>query len=153
MQRPAHDDGFSLVEMVLAVFLLGILALATLPLFATVTQTSAYNRDLGTANGYANSVITELRARFPDGVAATTCTSDANGSLVASLTSINAKTGVLTVPAPEGSRLDARVSMPAACPATGYPLAQTVTVIVFPKGEPAADSLVTVSTQIYVGAR
>ena len=68
------DDGFSLVEVVMAMFLLSLLALAVLPLFISATRVSVDNRDSVEATALAESHLAALRSEFPSQpVTATTC--------------------------------------------------------------------------------
>lgn len=62
-----RDDGFSLVEVVVAVFLLGLVSLAVLPLIVGVAALSVTNRDTASATGYAQAQIAAIRDEFPLG--------------------------------------------------------------------------------------
>lgn len=66
MPRSTRDDGFSIVEIIIAMFLLMVLALALLPLLIGATQTSAVNRSLVAATAYANELLATVRADFPN---------------------------------------------------------------------------------------
>ena len=59
------DRGFSLVEVVLAMFLLSVLALAILPLIIGATRLSVENEDLAAANSFASAQLAALREEFP----------------------------------------------------------------------------------------
>jgi type II secretory pathway pseudopilin PulG len=68
------DEGFSLVEVIMAMFLLMLLALAVLPLFISATRMSVDNRDSVRATALADAHISALRAQFPaQPVVDTTC--------------------------------------------------------------------------------
>lgn len=59
------DGGFSLVEMLIAMFLLAVLSLAVLPLFIGAMRLSVTNTDLVAATAFANSRLAALRDDFP----------------------------------------------------------------------------------------
>lgn len=59
------DDGFSLVEVLIAMFLLAVLSLAVLPLIIGATRLSVDNRDTIEATALADAHIAALRAQFP----------------------------------------------------------------------------------------
>lgn len=70
------EDGFSVVEVVIAMFLLAVLALAVLPLVIGATRVSVSNRDLVGATAFANAQLAPIRAAFPnDPTSPTTCSS------------------------------------------------------------------------------
>lgn len=119
MGKPQGSDdiGFSLVELVIAMFLLAVIALALLPLMIASTQTSSVNGSLVSATTFANSQLAPIRASYPD---------DAAGSSCATLRGL-ARTDVA---GPTGSDLVADIVI-GACPASGsYPAAIPVTVTV-----------------------
>ena len=70
-----RDDGFSLVEVVIAMFLFWVLSLAVLPLLIGVTLRSVENRELLSATAYANERIATIQASYPStpGTATTSC--------------------------------------------------------------------------------
>lgn len=116
-------------------FLLGLLALAVLPLLIGVAQASAGNRTLATANGFAASVLAPIRAEYP--------TNDATASCAAARASLPAT----AVDGPEGSGLSADVSV-GSCPAE-FPATLPVTVSVYRTGAPDSP-LVTLPTLVMV---
>lgn len=59
------DDGFSLVEVLIAMFLLAVLSLAVLPLLIGVTRLSVENRDSVETTALADAHLSALRAQFP----------------------------------------------------------------------------------------
>lgn len=76
MSTTSREDGFSIVEVIIAMFLLAVLALAVLPLVIGATRVSVSNRDLVAAAAFANSQLAPIRADFPnDPVSPTTCSS------------------------------------------------------------------------------
>lgn len=67
------DDGFSLVEVVVAMFLFMIVAVAVLPLTVRAVSTSTVNRDLTAASSFAAARLAEVRDEFGDDSADTSC--------------------------------------------------------------------------------
>jgi prepilin-type N-terminal cleavage/methylation domain-containing protein len=61
-----HEKGFSLVEVIMAMFLLSVLALAILPLLIGATRVSVSNRDLVAATAFANAQLAPITAAFPN---------------------------------------------------------------------------------------
>lgn len=131
------DSGFSLAEMVIAVFLLATLALAILPLMLGATRSSGTNTDLVAANAFAGAQLAPIRESFR---------SDAVNSSCSALRTAYAKTGIL---GPTGSRLRADVTV-GTCPAT-LPGTVSVTVRVYDSTKPSV-TLVSLPTAILVGA-
>jgi prepilin-type N-terminal cleavage/methylation domain-containing protein len=134
MRKSSGDDGFSLVEVIIAMFLLAVLSLAVLPLLIGATQLSVVNKDLAAATAFANAQLAPVRDAFPvNAVTPRTCSS---------LTAYAAT----NVAGPAGSGLLASTAI-GSCPAT-YPGTVAVTVTV-------ADSdgtIVSVPTRVLVGA-
>lgn len=60
-----RNDGFSLVEVIIAVFLFGLISLAVLPLLIAGIGLSASNRDVVAATTLANDRLAQLREEFP----------------------------------------------------------------------------------------
>lgn len=120
------EDGFGIIEIVVAMFLLGLLAIFVLPLVMMSLQTTARTATIGTATDIVNAELTEIRA------AATSC------SALAPFRSS----------APAAVTDDRGVSYQAvrtigACPTT-YPAAVTITVSVLSEG----DTLSTATTRV-----
>jgi type II secretory pathway pseudopilin PulG len=135
----SEDDGFSLVEVIIAMFLLMVLALAVLPLIIGATRVSGSNKDLVAATTFANAQLAPISAAYSNNP--TTPTS------CAALVAAYAKTGVVD-PAGTGLRADVTVST---CPvgATLYPAVVTVTARVYEVGS-SSTTLVRVPTKIMV---
>lgn len=128
-----EDDGFSLVEIILALFLLALLALTVLPLIIGATRVSVSNKDLVAATTFANAQLAPIKAAYPnDPTTPTSC---------ATLRTTYAKTAI---PDPAETGLTADVTI-GACPAA-YPGTVTVTVKVIEGGT----TIVTVPTRITV---
>lgn len=138
-QHPA-DDGFSLVELIIAMFFLAILSLAVLPLLIGATSASVANRDQVKATSFATEQLAALRAGFPLD-SASTCTA---------LTAREASTAS-PIPGPSGSGMTATIDV-AACPSgtASYPAAVAVTIRVF---DTSGDQLTVLPTQFRVAAR
>lgn len=135
------DEGFSILEVVVAMFLLAILALAILPLMISATRTSASNKSLVSATSYASSQLAPIRAAFPSASTGTTS--------CASLRTTYAKTGIADI---SGSGLSADVSI-AACPTAtaDFPSAVAVTITVYRTTAPTK-ILVSLPSKIMVSA-
>lgn len=136
----SRDDGFSLVEVIISMFLLAVLALAVLPLIIGATRLSVSNKDSVAATAFANSQLSVLRDAFP--LAPTTPTSCA---------ALQARTVALAsaVSDPAGSGMKATVEVIDVCPATtaDYPASLRVTVTV---RNPQGDTVVSLPTRIRV---
>lgn len=127
-----REDGFSVVEVVIAMFLLAVLALAVLPLVIGATRVSVSNRDLVGATAFANAQLAPIRAAFPnDPVSPTTCSSLRS----------RAATDVTD---PAGTGLEADIVV-GTCPAT-YPGTVSVTVTV----RDSAGEVTSIPTRIMV---
>ena len=135
------DEGFSIVEVILAMFLLAILALAVLPLMIGATRASTTNRSLVSATTFANAQIAPIRAAFPNAATGTTS--------CATLRSTYAQTGIAD---PSGTGLMADVTI-GTCPSasTDYPAAVSVTVSVYKSAAPTK-ILASLPTTVMVAA-
>lgn len=119
------DDGFGLIEVVVAMLLFAVIAMAMLPLVEQATRLSAGNRDAVSANAVASAELAAIRAKYPDG--------DPNAcSIVDDVT-----------PSTDAFEVTIRV----VCP-TSYPGVATVVVSVAP--DEASAELVEMATQIVV---
>jgi Tfp pilus assembly protein PilX len=134
---PAPDDGLGLVEVVVAMLLFAVIAMAILPLALQATKLSAGNTDAVAANSFASSELAAVRARFAD-EAANSCAAVRASARTAAPDTAN--TGLVA---------DTAV---AECP-SAYPAALTVTVEVRdPAASDPAASVVTMATKIVVTA-
>jgi len=130
------DDGFSLVEVLVAMFLLALMAIAVLPLLISASQVSVSNRELTTATAFANAQLAPIKAGFPPEPASPkTCSSLQT-------------TAAHDVPGPGGLVADIEVN-PCPVAAGDYPASVPVTVTVS-SGEES--EVVTLVTRIPVGA-
>ncbi|WJL94337.1 prepilin-type N-terminal cleavage/methylation domain-containing protein [Microbacterium sp. ET2] len=127
------DDGFGLVEVVVAMLLFAVIAMAILPLAIQATKLSAGNRDTVTAQALASGELAALRELFPDH-AANSCAA------------VRGAAG--TTAAPAASDLVADLTV-ATCPAT-FPSTVTATVAVRDTTVGSTAALVTMATQIVV---
>lgn len=60
--RTSEDDGFGLVEIVVSMFILGLIAIAFLPLLIQGVQVAAQNRVLATATQLVHDELEQARA-------------------------------------------------------------------------------------------
>jgi len=136
--RGTDAAGFSLVEIVIAMFVLLVIALALLPALIGATNASVVNRSVISATTFANAQLAPVRAAFPDDpVVPTSC---------AQLTTLEVTAE--DDPAVPSTGLQATLDVEA-CPASGYPLPVTVTVTVYQTGK-AASPIVTMPTKVLV---
>lgn len=136
-----REAGMSLVELVIAVFLLALLAVAVLPLLASTAVLSARNTSDNEATQYATSLVSQLRAQFPDAANATTTCANL-GTAATSLPASDPRTDMaaaITVTCPESAADASAVTYPAAVP---------VTVVVTDSSD--GSELATLTTQLYV---
>lgn len=126
------DSGFSLVEVLLAVFLLALLSIGVLPLLLGSVNLSATNKDLVAASSFANATLAELRDSYPD-TAASSCTV------------IRARNGA-TSNDPAGTNLRSKITV-GACPGS-YPGVVDVTASITRPG--TAGTLAELKTQLVV---
>jgi prepilin-type N-terminal cleavage/methylation domain-containing protein len=134
--RRHPDDGFSIVELVIAMFLVAILAMAVLPLLVQGTRASASNTSLVAATTFAGDRLAFFRDQFPSDTLTTTCTA----------VQAHRATGI---PDPAGSGLSADILV-SECPAD-LPGTVTVTARVYESADPTA-LLATVPTRIVVSS-
>jgi type II secretory pathway pseudopilin PulG len=136
-RTPDLDDGIGLIEVVIAMLLFAVIAMAILPLALQATKLSAGNRDSVSADAFASGELAGVRARFPD-ESANSCAEVRSAARSA-------------FPDPAGSGLVADISV-VACPAA-YPAALTVSAVVRdPTASDPADAVVTMATKIVVTA-
>lgn len=131
------SEGFSIVEVIIAMFLLMVLSLAVLPLIIGATSTSVVNRDLVAATTFANAQLAPVKASFPNDPATPTSCAALRGR------------AAVDVPDPAGTGLTADLTM-GSCPAA-YPGVVLVTVIVEDPADPGA-VLVRLPTRVSVSA-
>lgn len=127
------EQGFSLVEVIMAMFLLAVLALAVLPLVISATRVSVVNKDLVAATTFANAQLAPIKAAFPNDPATPT-----------SCDTLRTTYDHDDIPDPAGTGLLADVEI-GACPAA-YP--GTVSVVV--KVADESGTMVTLPTRIMV---
>ncbi|WP_434811682.1 type IV pilus modification PilV family protein [Microbacterium sp. bgisy189] len=141
MQKRAGDDGFSLVEVIIAMFLLMVIAVAVLPLMIGATRASVVNRDVVSATTFANSQLAPIKAAFPtESTSPTSCAALRTRAVPAAS----------AVSDPAGTGHTATVAV-ASCPsgAASYPTTVVVTVTVRAAD---GDVLVTLPTRIPVAS-
>jgi prepilin-type N-terminal cleavage/methylation domain-containing protein len=130
-----HDDGLTLIEVVIAMVLLAILAVSMLPLFGNALNLSSSNISLSTA--------TQLVSKELDGVRSVPETCDAVRSQAADA-------GGLHWTDPRGTVLQVHRQAQASCPGV-YPGLVLYTVTVTKRGQ--ADVLAEASTKIFVSSQ
>ncbi|MCP2637175.1 prepilin-type N-terminal cleavage/methylation domain-containing protein [Microbacterium sp. HD4P20] len=115
-----HEEGFSLVEVIIAMFLLMVLALAVLPLTIGAARTSVVNRNLVAATALASAQLAPIKAGF--GI-------DRTGPSRCSELAAQAVPAEGAISDPAGTGLSATVDI-GACPtdAALYPATVAVTV-------------------------
>jgi type II secretory pathway pseudopilin PulG len=145
-------DGLSIVELIIAMFLLAVVALALLPLLVGVTRTTATNKELVAATSLANAQVAAIRAQYPNDSSTSACGALAQsivhlktGADAAGITLASPQPLVAGIPGPAGSGLTARVST-STCPAA-MPGTVTMTVVVTDR---AGRALVSLPTLIVV---
>ncbi|UDY23068.1 type II secretion system protein [Nocardioides sp. Kera G14] len=109
---PDMEDGFSLVEVIVAMVLLGILAVGALPMFATGLRITAADASTTTATAAVSSVLEQARAKA---AASPTAACQALQSYAANLPTFTDAAG-------------RPISVTMTAPCTGGPAAVTVTV-------------------------
>lgn len=129
------DTGFSLVELVIAMFVLAVLALAVLPLIVGTTRVSVENRGTLAATAFADDQLAKVQAAYPatPGYDSTSC---------AALRAL--QSGPPAADAASGYQAQLTVG---ACPAA-FPASVPVTVTVTEGGE----VVTVVTTRVRVGA-
>lgn len=136
---PRTADGFSLVEVIIAMFLLAVLSLAVLPLSIAAARTSVVNRDLVAATAFANAQLAPIKADF--GVGRT-------GPARCSELAARAAPAEGAIPDPAGTGMRATVAIgPCPTDAALYPVTAAVTVEVL---DAAGSSLVVIPTLVLV---
>ncbi len=126
-----NDDGFSLVEVLIAMFLLSMLSLAVLPLLITATAVSIDNRDSVQTTALADAHLSTIRAQFPAQPVTETKCADLHTAVARLLAD---DPDVPNVEVPEGFSRSITVE---SCPvgaAAGEPAALLVTVRITPAG-------------------
>lgn len=58
------SEGFSLIEVVIAMFVLALMAMGLVPLMISATQLSVSNRSMTTASAFATAQLAEVRSAF-----------------------------------------------------------------------------------------
>ena len=64
-RKNLDDSGLSLVELVIAMFVLAVVSLAVLPLIVGTTKVSAQNRGELAATAFANDQLARVQADYP----------------------------------------------------------------------------------------
>lgn len=133
---PRSDDGFSLIELVMAMFLFGLIALAILPSAISAAELSVVNRDHVAANAFASGQLALVRSDFPD-------TGDNACTAVQAHTQMTPR-----VEDPAKTGLEAEIVVSPTCPT--FPGVVDATVKVFDPEVSGTAPVVTMSTKIVV---
>lgn len=141
-----HDDGLSLVEVVVAMFLFGIISLAVLPLLIGGISLSTVNRDVVSATTLANDRLAQLRKQFPTSKASV-ATCDALLLAIGSVDPDDPGNPDLTVAASATADPDQTQACPTA--AAAYPRTVLVRIVVSDQ----SGKVVSVPTRIMVGKK
>ncbi|MCA0250944.1 MAG: type II secretion system GspH family protein [Actinobacteria bacterium] len=64
MRRSACDSGFSLIEVIIAMFVLALMAMGLIPLMIGAMQSSVTNRAMAAASAFATAQIAEVQSAF-----------------------------------------------------------------------------------------
>ncbi len=133
---PRPDDGFSLVEVILAMLLLSMLSLAVLPLIIGATALSVQNKGTVQATALADSYLSALKAKFPAQPTTDTKCSGDEGLVKRAAELVDGDPTTLpNIAVPSGLTRSIVVE---SCPTGAYagkPAAVLVTITVTPKGE------------------
>lgn len=137
--RSTDAAGFSLVEVVVAMLILALIALALLPVLVGATNTSVLNRSLVAATTLANAQIAVVRALFTG-----------DPSIEASCADLLLLEGSVEDPAVPATGLVADIDV-GTCPGADeeFPQSISVTITVFDEDAPAK-TLAELSTRVLV---
>lgn len=122
-----QSEGFSIVEVIVAMFLLMVLALAVLPLIIGATGASVANRELAAVTSFAHAQLAPVAAAFPNDPTTPTSCAALHGRVSAD------------IPDPGGSGMTADLTV-GGCPAA-YPGTVVVTVAVEDPADPGSPLL------------
>ncbi|MHA3722831.1 type IV pilus modification PilV family protein [Leucobacter sp. HY1910] len=133
-QDDKRDAGMSMVEIVISLFLMGILSLAVLPLIIGVTQHSVVNKNTLAGTNFARSELTSIQAAFPSdpGTSTTSCNA---------LQARQNSAGITDT----GTGLTAFITV-GSCPTSGYPRTVPVTITV----KKDSDTVATLKSRVRV---
>jgi len=141
IQRTVEDDGIGMVEVLVAMFLLAIVALSLLPLLITGMQLAVRNTTLAAATQFANDRITAAQAGSPDCAAIFgAITGETDGSV---------SSGTVSTTDARGVELLATTTLEGTCPTSG---AATLKVSSVVTRTDTAETLASASTRVLVTA-
>lgn len=133
------SPGFSLVEVVLAMFVLALLSIALLPLLIGSMDASRSNRSISAATAFASARISEVRSAFRDEVA-TPCAALSGYADAANF----------YLAGPTGSGLTSRRTLTSSCPSEPFGTVG-VRVTVYRVGD-LTNPVVTLDTEVVVSS-
>ena len=131
---PTRDDGFGIIEVVIAMFLLALIAVAFMPLLQTSMKLASKNVTAATASQLVNEQMDVARG-LPQ-----TC---------AAIQEFSEETIGLLIADPRGTVLEIHRTGPSTCP-TSYPTSVTFTTEVTVEG--STDILSEATTRIYLAS-
>lgn len=108
LRRTANSDGFGIIEIVVAMFLLAIVAVAIIPILVQGLRLSVQNTVIASATQLANLQIEQVRG----------------------LTSCGSVTAATNTSSVQGVPLKAVRTIGTTCPASGYPITVKVSITV-----------------------
>lgn len=141
-----QDDGFGLIEVIVAMFLLLLISVGVLPLLIGVTQASVSNKTLVAATTLASGQLAPIRATFTNDATGTTCSSGSGPTRL--------QTAAATaVAGPTGSGLSYDIEVdPCPTVSSAYPAAVGVEVRVYKTGS-SSQVLATLTTKVMVASQ
>lgn len=132
VEAPSRDSGFGIIEVVIAMFLLGLIAVAFLPLLQTSMKLASKNVTAATASQLVNEQMDTARGLAP------TC---------AAIREFSTETIGLLIADPRGTVLEIHRHGPTTCP-TSYPTSVIFRTTVTIQG--SSDVLSEATTRIYL---
>lgn len=135
VESPSSESGFGIIEVVIAMFLLGLIAVAFLPLLQTSLKLASKNVTSATATQIVNEQMDLARSIPASCVALQDHATETIGLLIAD---------------PRGTVLEIHRTAPTVCP-TAYPTSVTFTTAVTIQG--SADVISEATTRIYLESK
>lgn len=143
LKSRGSQSGFGTIEIVIAMFLLGLIAVSFLPLLVQTLQVSRTNVSVAAATQLANSQIEKVRAESP------TCDAVKRADILAPVADGQGNTLVSSLKFETKNASGVWVTM-SACP-TAYPALLKVTAAVAPSSDPTRPRS-NIVTLVYVKA-
>jgi type II secretory pathway pseudopilin PulG len=128
-QRAESQGGFGMIEIIISMFLIGLLAVAFLPFLVKTLQVSSVNTSVAVATQLANAQMEKVRAKAP------TCDAVRNTEVVLPVSDNQGSTLVSSLIFEEKNASGAWAAL-GACP-TSYPTLLRVTARATPSSDPS----------------